>query len=319
MVFLVSAALPAQDRGIADELESLLASEKLSCAQAARFTLEAADAAVFTDPEEAFRYALERKWLPAGSLPGSPVRLKGVALLIMRAFNLRGGVFYSLFKNPHYSYRELVYKKIILGRTDPDQTISGELFLQILGRTFSFTGETIAVKSKIVEPVPEPIVETHQPEVDEESAASTAVFPDAEAGQPRADGESVVLSDTEDIVVPVTDEDEFHKAVIYFTADSSLLAEPEQRKLWKIAGILAAMPGRKILVTGHTALAETGEGRLRMSIERAQAVADYLVEMGCDRDEVIVRGFGAARPAADNARPEGRALNRRVEITILEE
>jgi outer membrane protein OmpA-like peptidoglycan-associated protein len=305
---LAPSVLRAQNRAIADELETLLASEQLSCAQAARFTLEAADAAIFIEPEEAFRYAQEREWLPAGSLPGSPVRLKGVALLVMRAFDLPGGVFYSLFKNPHYSYREMVYKKIILGRADPDQTVSGELFLQILGRTLALAGETgeaavsaeaavpveaaVSGEAAAVLPVPESIAETGR------AAEKTGARPEI------ADAQNAGITGFPHIL---------------FDADSSRLTEPEQDKLREIAGILAAMPGRGILITGHAALAGDLEERADISVRRAEAAADYLVQLGVRaRDEISIRGLGGARPVADNATPEGRALNRRVEITIPE-
>jgi outer membrane protein OmpA-like peptidoglycan-associated protein len=64
----------------------------------------------------------------------------------------------------------------------------------------------------------------------------------------------------------------------------------------------------------------TVEMQTQFSIERAQAVADYLVQLGARRrEEITVQGYGASRPAADNATPRGQAQNRRVEITILEQ
>jgi outer membrane protein OmpA-like peptidoglycan-associated protein len=72
-------------------------------------------------------------------------------------------------------------------------------------------------------------------------------------------------------------------------------------------------------VGGHTALAGTAEGRLEVSARRAQAVADFLVFLDSRRpDEIIVRGYGAERPLGDHGTAAGQALNRRVEITILD-
>jgi len=106
---------------------------------------------------------------------------------------------------------------------------------------------------------------------------------------------------------------------IQFLANSSELPPDERRKLQEIARILQTVSYRRILVTGHTALAGTAEERLRISNERAGAVAAYLVSLGVRRaDEVFAHGFGSERPIADNSTPEGMALNRRVEITILE-
>ena len=87
----------------------------------------------------------------------------------------------------------------------------------------------------------------------------------------------------------------------------------------EIAGVLETLPRIKLLVAGHTALAGSEEGRLNVSRNRAQTVADYLVQLGVrGRDEIEVRGYGAEQPIADNATPEGMARNRRVEIILLE-
>ncbi|AEJ61138.1 OmpA/MotB domain protein [Spirochaeta thermophila DSM 6578] len=106
---------------------------------------------------------------------------------------------------------------------------------------------------------------------------------------------------------------------IQFPPDSAVLLPEEQEKLRKIAQILSRYPERDLLVEGHTALAGTPEGRLALSIERAKAVADFLMKLGVRRPEqIVIQGYGATRPIADNATEAGRSRNRRVEITILE-
>ncbi|MDR0655313.1 MAG: OmpA family protein [Treponema sp.] len=106
---------------------------------------------------------------------------------------------------------------------------------------------------------------------------------------------------------------------VQFQADSAVLLQQEKSKLDRIAEILLHYPERDILIAGHTALAGTAEGRNRLSRERAAAVAEYLIGKkvrGADR--VVVRGYGAERPVADNDTEQNRSRNRRVEITILE-
>jgi outer membrane protein OmpA-like peptidoglycan-associated protein len=106
---------------------------------------------------------------------------------------------------------------------------------------------------------------------------------------------------------------------IQFEADSAVLRAGEKQKLDKIAEILLRYPDRDILVGGHTALAGTAAMRAELSRERASTVADYLLSKKVrGPDRVMVRGYGAERPLADNATEEGRQKNRRVEITILE-
>lgn len=106
---------------------------------------------------------------------------------------------------------------------------------------------------------------------------------------------------------------------IRFQPDTAVLLPQEKVKLDRIAEILARYPDRDILVAGHTALAGTAEGRMQLSIERAAAVAEYLINKGVrTEDRVVVRGYGADRPVADNSSEQGMRQNRRVEITILE-
>jgi len=122
--------------------------------------------------------------------------------------------------------------------------------------------------------------------------------------------------------VEVSEEDEgvtLRLNNIQFLPDSAELVPAEKRKLDTIASILCKYPDRDILVTGHTALAKTAELRQRLSELRARVVADYLIGTGCRTEErVITRGMGAREPVADNSTETGRRLNRRVEITILE-
>jgi outer membrane protein OmpA-like peptidoglycan-associated protein len=106
---------------------------------------------------------------------------------------------------------------------------------------------------------------------------------------------------------------------IQFRADTAVMLPGEREKLDKIVDILRRYQDRDILVGGHTALAGTAEERLKLSVERAAVVADYLIEQNARSPErVVVRGYGAERPVADNRTEEGRRKNRRVEITILE-
>ena len=106
---------------------------------------------------------------------------------------------------------------------------------------------------------------------------------------------------------------------IQFRPDSDILMPSERAKLDKIAQILNAYPDNDLLVTGHTALRGTKESRQKLSEERAQAVANYLIRKKVrDKYHVFTKGMGGDVPIADNATEAGRAKNRRVEITIMD-
>lgn len=105
---------------------------------------------------------------------------------------------------------------------------------------------------------------------------------------------------------------------IQFEPDSSILMASEKLKLKKIASILLQFQN-DLLITGHCAERGTEKNRQRISEERADAVADFLKALNVRDDyHIYTMGKGSKEPAASNATEEGRAKNRRVEITILD-
>jgi len=71
-----------------------------------------------------------------------------------------------------------------------------------------------------------------------------------------------------------------------------------------------------IAVEGHTDSQGKDAANQELSQKRADSVRTYLVSRGIAADRITASGFGASRSVADNASPEGRANNRRVEIVV---
>jgi len=115
----------------AAELETILSADAVTYKQAASLVLQAAEVAA---SGSAFDYAMEKNWLPATATQDAEAKLDGVSLLVMQAFNMKGGAFYTLIRTPHYAYRELLYQNIIQGRADSDMAVSGDLLLFIVNR-----------------------------------------------------------------------------------------------------------------------------------------------------------------------------------------
>lgn len=103
-----------------------------------------------------------------------------------------------------------------------------------------------------------------------------------------------------------------------FKADSSELLPGENERIAKIAEVLKQAKDQMILVEGHTASTGNVKGEQQLSVERANAIKDALVKCGVSKDKFICKGHGGTKPVADNKTPEGKAKNRRVEITILD-
>ena len=100
--------------------------------------------------------------------------------------------------------------------------------------------------------------------------------------------------------------------------DAAELLDSEKEKIKKISKILESY-SNDLLITGHTAKAGTPESCQILSEERAESVAQYLIDIKVrDKYHIFTQGFGARVPIASNAIEAGRAKNRRVEITILD-
>ena len=103
-----------------------------------------------------------------------------------------------------------------------------------------------------------------------------------------------------------------------FKPDSAELLPGENERLDQIAQVLKEVPEQMFLVEGHTASVGYEKGEMKLSVERANSVANALIQRGIPREKFICKGSGGTKPIADNSTQEGKAKNRRVEITILE-
>jgi chemotaxis protein MotB len=97
-----------------------------------------------------------------------------------------------------------------------------------------------------------------------------------------------------------------------------------QQTIAKITPILAPMQQTSILVNGYTDDVPIGPGLVRQGItsnqmlsqKRADNVMQFMISQGVKPSLLSARGFGEADPVASNDTPQGRAQNRRVELTV---
>ncbi|GHV96243.1 hypothetical protein AGMMS50293_25630 [Spirochaetia bacterium] len=294
------------------ELEALLNTGKITCSQAAYFVLAAALENPPETREAAFGMAREQGWLSAGA--ESPVTLGRLSLLIMKAFDLGGGLLYRLFPGPRYAYREMIGRGFIEGRAYSTLTVSGERFLHILGNVLVEAESRMADQQAAARQRELAAAQEREQQrflAEEQSRQRKQVAADISAQlENMAVADTTVSIVEEGVSITLSD--------IQFLPDSAILADAEKIKLQEISRILRGVSGRNIIVFGHTAQAGTETGQIQVSRERAQAVAEYLVFLGTRRaEEVTVQAHGSSRPVADNNTAAGMALNRRVEIIIV--
>lgn len=105
---------------------------------------------------------------------------------------------------------------------------------------------------------------------------------------------------------------------LYFVTNKAILKGSSQGTLYRIARFLKKNPELIIEVQGHTARDPNKERALKLSQERARAVADALVGYGIAPERLRIRGYGDTKPVAPNNSKENMAKNRRVEFKVVD-
>lgn len=103
---------------------------------------------------------------------------------------------------------------------------------------------------------------------------------------------------------------------LVFPSGQSELATGDYASLRDLAAWLAANPAATVELVGHTDASGPADANIALSLARADATRTALVALGVDPARLATRGAGPAEPRADNATPEGRAQNRRVEVML---
>ncbi len=107
---------------------------------------------------------------------------------------------------------------------------------------------------------------------------------------------------------------------IHFEFEKAVIRPVSYPILEAVAKIMKENPQvKKIQVEGHTDSKGSDQYNLRLSQKRAAAVRNYLLEQGVEPGRLTAKGFGETQPRDTNETDLGRARNRRVEFTILEQ
>ncbi|MNX85091.1 putative lipoprotein YiaD precursor [compost metagenome] len=105
---------------------------------------------------------------------------------------------------------------------------------------------------------------------------------------------------------------------INFNTASADISNSSSKEVEKIYNLLVQAENTKLTVVGHTDNVGNADANLALSKSRAQAVVDYLKQKGIPANRFqLVDGKGQSDPIADNNTASGKALNRRVVITLL--
>ena len=101
---------------------------------------------------------------------------------------------------------------------------------------------------------------------------------------------------------------------VTFKLGTADLTEDSKKILDGVVAVLKQFPDLKLEVAGHTDNTGSRAINIALSEARAKAVANYLIDHGIAADRLEAKGYGPDEPVASNVTPEGRAINRRVEL-----
>lgn len=119
-----------------------------------------------------------------------------------------------------------------------------------------------------------------------------------------------------EITTPVVDEIKILHGIHFATGKSDILPQ-SYNELQHLLELLRANPNMRIELRGHTDNQGTASFNMQLSQERAEAVAQYLINRGISGGRIQTQGFGKSMPIDTNDTPEGRRNNRRVEYRVL--
>jgi len=102
-----------------------------------------------------------------------------------------------------------------------------------------------------------------------------------------------------------------------FGFDSAIIKPGVQDEIRRIAEILYRYTETRIRIEGHTDSIGSVEFNQMLSERRADATKNELIARSLQFDRIQALGFGATMPVASNATPDGRQLNRRVQVFVI--
>jgi outer membrane protein OmpA-like peptidoglycan-associated protein len=104
---------------------------------------------------------------------------------------------------------------------------------------------------------------------------------------------------------------------VFFDTKKTDLKPESITELDNLVRLMNENPNMKILISGYTDNVGKPADNLKLSIGRATSVINYLLSKGVTNNRLSSKGFGAENPIADNNTEQGRALNRRTELSVV--
>jgi outer membrane protein OmpA-like peptidoglycan-associated protein len=154
-------------------------------------------------------------------------------------------------------------------------------------------------------------------------AAVKGYYTDSASFSGPVDFEEMVFTNPAICLNPFPKENPFRMNNVLFDFDKYDLRPESYIDLERLVAMMNSDTSVKIEIQAHTDYKGTDEYNMKLSEKRAIAVMEYVVNKGISKDRVGYQAFGRSQPIAPNTNPdgsdnpEGRQLNRRIEVKVL--
>jgi outer membrane protein OmpA-like peptidoglycan-associated protein len=106
---------------------------------------------------------------------------------------------------------------------------------------------------------------------------------------------------------------------LYFGYEKHEISGDGMKTMDVLVAVMNKNKDLKIEIAGHTDNSGSAKSNMKLSKKRAQSIVDYLVSQGINPDRLIAKGYGESNPIASNDDEiDGRQLNRRIEVIVIE-
>ncbi len=122
---------------------------------------------------------------------------------------------------------------------------------------------------------------------------------------------------TADAMKAALDKDGHLALYVHFDFNKATLRPDAKPIIDQVIALMKNNPDLKLEIDGHTDSIGGHDYNMKLSQDRAASVVAAVVKGGIDAGRLKSAGFGPDKPIADNAKPEGRAKNRRVELVKI--
>lgn len=104
---------------------------------------------------------------------------------------------------------------------------------------------------------------------------------------------------------------------LFFVTGKTEINKTSHPELQRLVQVMKNNPTMEIEIAGHTDNVGSEKLNNKLSLERANAVRDYLISQGINDKRLVAKGYGESKPVAKNDTDEGKKLNRRVDFTVI--